>query len=176
MGDWPGDIRQWGGQTQTITPHDPWSLGYMISQASTTSPASQTWQATNRALFVPFRLPLQKTVFRIMVGCGATAGNFDAGIYDEWGNLIVSTGSTAKATSSEVIVNIADTPIGPGLFYMALATNGVTAMIGQVGSILSFTQALGIRMMESAFPLPDPVTFAVTTGTLIPSMSLYLRA
>jgi hypothetical protein len=176
--DWPGDIRQWGGQTQTITLRDPWALGYAHAIMATGTPAVATWTTASKALFIPFRLPLFKTVYRIEVGCGSGAGgNFDAGVYDEWGNRLVSTGATARVASSEVIVNVTDTVLGPGLYYMALVFDATTTSnaIGVVTTVAA-SKAVGMYEMASAYPLPDPVTFAANTTMLVAAgPSLWLR-
>jgi hypothetical protein len=178
MADWPDSVEQWGAQTFSISPRHPWSLGSAIMGAVITVPASLAWQTANRAIFVPFRVPGQVTAFKMVVGNGAVStSNFSAGIYDEWGNRLVVSANTAHVTSQEVVLDIADTTFGPGLFYMALSNdNNTGTFIGGAAAQTALVKAIGIFTMETAYPLPNPATFATAAGTYIPQLSILLRA
>lgn len=140
--------------------------------------AGNGWPASSRALFVPFRLAFPATVYQMACGTGTgTTGNFDLGIYDSGGNKIVSTGSTAKTTaSSERIVNITDTLLLPGLYYLAMATDGTTNYLSVVPGNLGFCKLLGMRQMASAFALPTTATYATMSTAYLPAISAYLRS
>ena len=133
------------------------------------------WPSANRAHFVPFRLPRPETVCKLACGTGTgTTGNFDLGIYDAGGNRMVSSGSTAKTTAtSERIVDVTDTLLLPGLYYLAMATDGVTNYLA-LGVNAAFAKLMGAREVNTAFALPSTVTFATNTGW-VPYMAAYFR-
>src|SRR5262245_15809191 len=87
--------------------------------------ASSAWPSANLALFVPFRVSAPCVAYKMSTGFGTTAsGNYDLGIYDAFGNRLVSTGTQAKGASVEAILDITDTELGPGLYYMAQSADG----------------------------------------------------
>lgn len=154
-----------------------WALGPAV--AKTTGAAAGNWPSANRALFVPFRVPVPVTVYQMACGTGTgTTGNFDLGIYDKAGNRVVSTGTTAKTTaSSERIVNVTDTQLLPGMYYLAMSTDGVTGYV-QVGSgsNLGYAKLSGMREAASSFVLPSTVTYASVTAAYMPCIAAYFRA
>jgi hypothetical protein len=157
-----------------ISTFSGWSLGPGVAAAAA---ASSAWPAANRALFVPFRVPVPVTVYKMAVGAGATAaGNFDVGIYDSIGNRLVSIGATAKGASVEHILNITDTLLLPGLYYMGMAADGTNNYIGISLGQLAFAKLLGMRQMASAYTLPSTATYATMTTGYVPSISCYLRS
>jgi hypothetical protein len=142
---------------------------------------STAWPSANRALFVPVRVPYPVTVCKLAIGSGVTAaGNFDVGIYDSQGNKIVSSGATAKGTSTEQVIDITDTQIGPGLYYLALAADGTNNYIlvtpaGTSPVPLQFTRLTGVVQMDTAYTLPATATFAAATTAVFPTIAAYLR-
>lgn len=134
------------------------------------------WPEAARALFIPVRVPTGITVYKMVCGTGTgTTGNFDLGIYDAGGNKIVSTGSTAKTTaSSERVVDITDTFLGPGLYYLAMAVDDTGPYIARSPS-LSVAKLWSIYQMATAFPLPTVATFASVAVGYFPAISAYLR-
>lgn len=177
--DWPLLPERVGTNTWVISPMHVLSLGNalktLIGDGSLST--STAWPAANRAIHVPFRLPRPMTAYQMVMGAGATAaGNFDMGIYDEFGNREVSLGSTAKAASAEQVGNITDKPLGPGLYYMALSADGTNNYIGGAVANAAFLKMLGVRQSATSFPLPDPVTFATVAATFIPAFAVILRS
>lgn len=165
------------------------AVGGTISVASIFSgpitnvaPASTAWPSANLAIFVPFQLTDYQTVTKIIVGAGATAaGNFDVGIYDSTGNRIVSSGATAKGASTEHIIDITDTALGPGLYYMAMAADGTNNYVmwtpsGTSPVPLQKARLVGVLNVASAYTLPSSVTLAAASSALVPSIALYLRS
>lgn len=131
------------------------------------APSLVTWPSANRALFFPYRLAVPFTVCKFVIGWGVSAGsNFDLGIYDQAGNLMVSTGGTAASgTSQEQVVDCTDTLLLPGLYYMAMARDAAASANGWTQNTFH-AQMAGIRQMASAYPLPSTATFAsVSTAT-----------
>lgn len=127
------------------------------------APASVAWIAANEALYLPIWVTERILVTTLWWQNGATVtGNVDCGIYDDQGNRIVSTGSTAQTGTSTVqSVDITDTAVEEGLIYLALAASSASATFWQAGAgndpgghgYSGFVQT-------SAFPLPTPATFA----------------
>lgn len=142
------------------------------------APVSNAWPAANRAIFVPVRVPIGVTVYKMGCGTGTgTTGNFALGIYDAGGNLIVSTGSTAKTTaSSERVIDITDTYLGPGLYYLAMAVDDTGPYNSVALGTARVAKLMGVREMETAFPLPGTATFATTQAAYIPNLTAYVRA
>lgn len=180
MADFPGlPLTQLSDDRSSlsVSTFSGWALGPGVFRSGSATGAA--WPAANDALFVPFRVPTAVTVYQMACGTGTgTAGNFDLGIYDAGGNRLVSTGSTAKTTAtSERIVNVTDTTLLPGLYYLAMATDGVTNYL-QAGSGLNlgFGKLLGMRKTASAFALPATVTYATITATYIPIIAAYFRS
>jgi hypothetical protein len=142
---------------------------------------SQTWVTANKALFIPFVLNDPVTVTKLWTANGATAsGNLDVGIYAPDGTLIVSTGATAQSGTSTIqAVNITDTLVGRGAFYLALShsstagTYQMISMAGVFGASAPISGAMGILEMAAAHALPAAATFAAPTGvTRLPLFGL----
>lgn len=143
--------------------------------------ASTGWPAANLAIFVPVRVSCPVTVYKMVVGAGLTAaGNFDVGIYDASGNRLVSSGATAKGASVEHILDVTDTRIGPGLYYLAMSADGTNNYImvtpsGTSPVPLQKTRLLGILNMATAYTLPTTATFAAATNVAFPCIAAYTR-
>jgi hypothetical protein len=145
------------------------------------TPVGTAWPSANLAILVPARLPQTITVYKLVVGAGATAaGNFDVGIYDAQGNLLVSSGSTAKGSSSEHLIDVTDTRVGPGVVYLALAADGTNNYLAVVPTgttpvPLQKVKLYGLLNVASAFPLPSSIAFAAASYAVIPAIGAYLR-
>jgi hypothetical protein len=162
-----------GSASGVITPASMYSIGRGIA---TVSPASAAWSAANRALFVPFRVTEVVVAYQMLFGCGTTGGgNADLGIYNsEYDRLVRA--SAARSASSEVIVNITDTLLLPGMYFMAMAVDGTTNIVSYAGTNAEICHLLGVRMQESAYTLPDPMVPVRTTATQVPYMGIWLRS
>lgn len=176
MSDWPRREDRWGlDWTLSVTHSLCLGPGYMFL-ANFTPAASTAWPSANRAILIPFRLPKPATVYKATVGCGATGGgNFDVGVYDEFGNRLVSSGSTARSATSEVNVDLTDTLLGQGVYYMALSADGTNTYVAQAPN-LNFLKACGVRQASTAFALPSTVTFQTVASAFIPSIQLRFRS
>jgi hypothetical protein len=157
---------------------NPWDLSSLGPGILGNPVNSAAWPSANLAIFVPFRIAEITTVYKMACGTGsATTGNFDLGIYDLSGNLLVSTGSTAKTSAtSERVVDVTETTLLPGAYYLAMAVD--TASAAYVGYTLvnaELGKLFGMREVASAFPLPSTVTFATSTGTVVPLVAAFLR-
>lgn len=154
----------------------PWSVDSigvrMGAIAGGVVDVSTVWSAANRALFIPFALGKPATITRIFWFNGATvSGNVDCGVYDAAGTRLISSGSTAQAGTTAIqSVDVTDTLIGPGQYYLALAMDNVTGTIRirTLGNVV-LSKSVGMAAMETAFPLPTTVTLITTPVDSIPS-------
>lgn len=163
--------------TEHITPWSYESIGSLLSAAIGSQPASTAWPSANRAIFVPFRIREPQLITQIVIGGGSSAGgNFDVGIYDIFGNLLVSSGSTAKQTSAESVADITDTLLGRGTYYMAMSADGTNNYIAVAPSTLALVKACGVKEMDTAFTLPSTATLATLSTSFVPSIALYRTA
>lgn len=157
-----------------ITPFSYEASGGLFANSITSQPAaSPTWPVANTAYFIPFRLRQRCLIKQIVVGAGTGAGNFDVGIYDLFGNRLVSSTSTAKTTSAETPANITDTPLGRGVYYMAMASDGTTAFVAIAPTRIEMLKMGGVKEMTSAFPLPATATLVTLANSFMPQMALY---
>lgn len=137
--------------------------------------ASAVWPSANRAIFIPFEVEHPYLVTQMYTFNGtAAAGNIDLGVYSEDGTRIVSTGSTAQSgTTTYQIVDVTDTMIGRGCFYMALALSSASGTNSRFTSATTITGlASGMMIQDTAFALPATATFAATTSTYFPVFGL----
>ena len=158
----------------TITLSSMCSLGAVAYPAI----ASAAWPTANKALFIPFKLTRPITATQMFVYNGTTAqDNFDLGIYSVDGTRLVSAGATVQANASVIqVVNITDTLLGPGLFYMACAFEGTTSTVIRTTLTASKGKIAGITEMANAYPLPAVATFATLTTSVLPIIGLTTRS
>jgi hypothetical protein len=180
MGEWANQpISPLGG---VISSQSLESIGGYVCGIGGTIPGSagSAWFAASAAVFIPFRVYEPITVTRGFVYNGSVvSGNVDVGIYLPNGARIVSTGSTAQAgTSALQTLDITDTSLAPGLYYMALALDNTTGTVARfIVSQAARLTAAGVYTMTSAFALPATVTFATAaTITTIPYYGFTTRS
>lgn len=135
---------------------------------------SAAWPTANKALFVPFRIFKPITVTQMMVMNGGTvSGNLDLGIYNLNGSLIVSKGSTAQSgINAPQLLDITDTPLQPGHYFMACAFDGNTGTTSRSAPLTQYLEVLGVQQMLTAFPLPSTATFANPSSGYIPQIAV----
>lgn len=159
------------------------STSQLLQGLNVLAPASLAWPSANLGLFVPFRIMSPVIVYKLVIGAGATAaGNFDVGIYDASGNKQVGAGSTAKGASTEQILDITDTRLGPGLYYFGMAADGTNNYIafapaGTSPVPLQKAKLAGVVQMASAFSsgLVQSATFATLANAYVPAIAALLR-
>lgn len=152
------------------------SIGVQLANVGLVSSVG-VWPAANLALFVPFRIASTLTVAK-MFWNNNTAGttSYDVGIYSASGSLLVSIGSTLSAgTTNPQVVDITDTTLTPGLYYMAMAANNVTDSSYSYGLAIGGTAAFGVLEAVTSFPLPSTVTFAKTARARMPLIGMTMR-
>lgn len=143
---------------------------------SATGFASAAYPAANRALFFPFRLYLPFTATRMFSFTGATVAgtnHIDFGIYTLNGNLIVSTGSTllVGANTVQAVAFAAATPLNPGTYYMAIATDGTDTFFRKSVNA-QIERIIGKYQQAAAFPLPATATFATPASAYVPIVGI----
>ena len=174
MADFPAllapGVSEWTGVLNTVGPN---SIGW-----SNNAPATSAWPSANLAIYVPVRVAHTCTVYKMATGCGATAGgNFDLGVFTWAGVKLVSTGSTARAASSEVVVDVTDTVLAPGRYWLGMAANGTDNYFTVCAALnAGFGKIAGMRQQATAFALPSTATFATNAQSLIPCIAAYLRS
>ena len=155
----------------TITPMNGWlSLGQIIaiSEASTTGNA--VWPTANLAIFIPLSIPDDVLVVKFSLLNGIVAsGNYDFGLYDSQGNLVVSTGSTAITGTSVIqTIDSTDTLLPRGFYYLGMAVDNITANFSRMAPSAAGLNGWGVRQMASAFPLPATITLAAPANAYLP--------
>ena len=148
----------------------------MTIQRDLSAIGSTTVPAANRAFYIPFMLAMPIVVTRLWWENGGTvSGNVDVGIYDSVGTRIVSTGATAgSGTIAIQSVDITDTLIGPGRFFLAISCSSATAtlMATTDAPSLEALRSRGAFNQETAHPLPATATFATVISSFIPVVGL----
>ena len=164
----------WATVHHTIDNFTMSGYGPVRDSQSTTSTA---WGTQYRAFYVPVRVPAPCIVREMAYFSGSTsAGNIDIGIYDATGTRLVSSGSTAKASSRLVTVEVTDTTIGPGLYYLALNNDTTTDTFARWNYAAPEAAAYGVLTETlGAVTLPATATWAVNqTATFVPFISALL--
>lgn len=141
------------------------------------TPTGTAWPLANKAIGIPFQVTETVTAYTFGAGTGATAGgNFDIAIYSGT-TRVVSLGSTARTASAWTTYDIADTVLSPGtLYYLAMAADGVDSYSAWATTQVYFAEACGIVEALAAFPLPNPITWTLPTGTFVPAPLINLRS
>lgn len=132
---------------------------------------SAVWPLANLAIFMPFELETPFLVSKLWWANGATvAGNVDCGVYTRDGTKLVSTGSTAQATSNAVqSVAVTSILLLPDSYYFALSASNVGGAFYQpTTSVSAQLASMGIAEQAAAVPLPATFTLATTTRTRFP--------
>ena len=134
--------------------------------------ASGGWLTNNLAHYFPVWIPHTWVATKLWWQNGATAtGNVDCGIYDEAGNRLISTGSTAQSGTNAVqSVDITDTTIPAGTVYLAIAHSSTSGTFwGCASGVDPAGYVSGGYVQTSALPLPATATFASSvTGMRFP--------
>ena len=161
----------------TLHPYSMYSLGAslrFVNDPGIESIVSAAWPAANRAIFVPFAIPMPMNVTKLWVCNGTSAaGNIDIGIYDHTGCRLTSTGSTAQAgTSALQVISITAVLLSPGQFYLALAGDSTSPTTNRSAPTAEALREMGVFMQETAFALPATATPAAMTSAYLPFFGL----
>ena len=163
----------------TITPVSLCSIGGALASESITINLTAVIWTANLAYYYPFILYEYETVYKVWwENAGAISGNVDAGVYNERGERLVSTGGVAQSGASSIqISNVTDTPLAPGCYYFAFVIDNTTARIRMTDAPSPrVLRAAGVRSQASAYPLPATATFANPTVSHVPRAGIFLNA
>ena len=161
-----------------LTPWSRESLGVQIAALAMAAPTSAIWPAANQAVYVPFVVDKTATIVKgFWYNGAAVSGNVDLAVYNESYARQVSIGSTAQSGTNTIQeVNIADTSLAPGRYYLALACDNTTAEFFRVAfSSVHLAKTLAFSEQASAFALPSTATPVVPTYALLPMFGVSLR-
>jgi hypothetical protein len=131
-----------------------------------------TWQSVNRAVFAPFYVQQQVTIYQMAIEITTTGGNCDIGIYSMSLVRLVSTGSTVTAAAGIQVFNITDTVLTPGTYFAALSFDGVTAAIRAASGSTTLAAMAGVRQQATGFVLPATATVATATASMWPYIAM----
>lgn len=148
-----------------------WGLGAHVEVLGT--PASATWAANGRAFYFPLSIPSRCVAKRMWWANGATTtggATIEAGLYQDAGSKPGSklvSGSATQGTASQVqFVDITDTTLYPGLYWVALMSTITTnttvfrVSFGAAGDAARFFE-------QTANPLPATATPVEAANSLI---------
>jgi hypothetical protein len=138
--------------------------------------SAAAWGTAGLAIYVPLRIPSRVVVLKLWCASGATAaGNVDMALYNAAGGLVVAATGTAKGGSMELVFDVTDTPVGPGLYYVALSSDSTTASFVGYLPAAPLPLAYGVLTEAAAYPLPATATFAASQSlTFIPAMGVLI--
>lgn len=132
------------------------------------------WVGANVGLFVPIVLRRPILAKRMIILNGSTVnGNIDAGIYTRDGAKIVSTGAVTHTGASAIqFIDITDTYLSPGMYYMAVSCSSGTTRVRRINLSVARQQSMGVLQASSAHVLPATVTFISPTTAQIPIIAI----
>ncbi len=140
-----------------------------------TGQANAIWPVANKALFVPVWVEQPCTAYQMGCVVAVQSGNMDVGIYSVGGARLVSIGTTAVGAVGFQAFNITDTVLMPGIYFLAMAVNNITASFRRIATThLMISQALGVQEMTTAFVLPATATFANPAANYVPLLTVSL--
>lgn len=151
----------------------------------TRAPAGAAWPAANDPVALRFRIAEPMTVNQLgwMNGSAAATDSIDVGVYDDAFARLVSGGGTARSGANVwQWVNVTDTLLPAGDYYLAASANGTAANQQLWVSLPALAVAhalIGTRESTTdSYPLPDPLTNMVTASafTRIPYLAVATRA
>jgi len=149
-------------------------IGWVDESFSVSVPASGTFESANLAVYMPITLAAPCVIRRIWWANGATAaGNVDCGLYYDSGSRspgakVISSTSTAQSGANAVqFVDVTDTAIAPGLYWVAITSDSASTTFFR-SALTAAAMDVAQRMQEaSASPLPATATPVASTGTNI---------
>jgi len=140
------------------------------------TPSAGAWPAANRALFIPVELEFPATAYQMSFVVGTQSGNYDIGIYDELFNALYRKGSTAVPAAGLGLVDITDTVLVPGVYFIAMNVDNVTATFNRnnFGADVMYRAAGMNQQAVGAVTLPNPPTPVGATAPFVPQIQVHL--
>lgn len=171
MSDWPSVLLPPFPVVHTYS-QEALDLSYL---AMATGATGTVTVVQNQAYFYPFRLDVGATAMKLYYITGPTQnGNVDMGIYDSQFNAVITSGSTAQGAANTLnALDITDTSLPPGNYWVAFASNSATATVfaNADGDELSMG-VLPYYVQASAFALPTTTATPVKSTAASPVLML----
>jgi hypothetical protein len=171
MAFWPGNVFTGYGRPKVVCAANINQDFGMHAAIGRIQGVSATWPAANLALYTPILIEEPVTAYRLGWYNGATvSGNVNAAIYNMHGTQLVVTGSTAQTGASTIQeVDVTDTPLTPGYYYLALIMDNVTGTMFRMALNQMVCNALGQKQQSvGSINLPTTATFASLSQANIP--------
>jgi hypothetical protein len=146
----------------------------VLAVTQTSTLFSSAWPTAALAMFYPTLIEQPLVVTQMThVNGGTLAGNVDVGVYDRFGNLLVSKGGVAQAGASTIQAHdLTDTLLAPGFYYRAIVFSLATATVERASPAALLLRAVGVKEMASAYPLPAVATLSWTVTACVAGVSL----
>lgn len=167
--------RTWRLPTPWFPPEIQEDLCGAGSQAIITS---AVWPSTNRALYVPFSLPMSATILSLSFACTIATDNYDIGLYDANFAKYESSGSTALATGVQTFTLTRPYRANAGdVLWTGMVVSGTTgAVFRYSGGALSQIVATGAGQEAlGSTALPSTATPASLAALFLPLIALGIR-
>ena len=153
-----------------------------VAQTASAS-ANGAWVSANDPLALPITFWDPVVITQLgWVNGSAAGGGVDFGIYDASWNRMVSTGAqTGTGNSSLQMIDVTDTPIGPGRYWAVMSRDNTTAsrqLYMATTASVPLMAFLGCQdSATDAYPLPNPLTnmAVAATFTRIPNLQISTR-
>jgi hypothetical protein len=121
---------------------------------------------------MPTIVPEIFTPITAMIDVSVQSGNLDVGIYDEGNTRLWSAGTTAVAVAGTQTFTVAGITLNPGLYYLAMACDNVTASFFRFASA-TISRPIGSQQQATAFVLPSTSTPVIMTFNYHPVLSFH---
>lgn len=172
MSDWPGVAYR--PNSQVISTAGPESMIAHVALCTTGNFGTGSWPQANRASYCPVVVARACTVYQMSITTVVSAGNYDIGIYDVNAVRLVSIGTTALPAAGFTVVDITDTYLTPGIYYLGLVFSDIaTATLTRCPLNSAVQSASGVREQATAIPLPATATFVAATNSFTPLINAY---
>ena len=137
-----------------------------------------TWPSANRAIYTPITIEAPVTAYHMGFEVVTQSGNVDVGLYDLNGVLLISSGTTAVGATGFQGINITDTPLNPGIYFMAMAVDNTTASLRRYATAITLgsLSVQGIQDEDTAFVLPATATMSAMGAQYIPMLYVSLAS
>lgn len=132
-----------------------------------------SYPAANRAIYMPFSLPVTKPLKSMAVWATTVAGTFDLGIYDEGCSArLVSQGSASVVSGLNTFTLATPFLLEAGVLYHAAMSHSSTAQFVRFGITVNALRLGGAAQEASAHPLPSTATPAQVASAYMPGIIL----
>ena len=158
----------------------PWGQGTLLGDLFrvanyATSAGTGAWTA-NRAVYLPVVVHQPLTLYSICVLVATQNGNVDAGVYNWRGTRIVSNGGVACGAAGTQTIDVADTALARGWYFLAFASDSATAVFYNSAASAVNINACQVQQQASAYPLPATATFVAYATAILPKISGVTRS